>query len=68
MGRPTAAEQYERLRRVALVYRQALADGGKVTEAVADAEGVARSTAEGLIYQARKRKLLPSTDPGRKRA
>jgi hypothetical protein len=68
LGRPTANEKAKRLQRVAKVYRDAIARRDKVTKAVAEAEGVTDSTAQGLIWQARKAGLIPPTDPGRKKA
>jgi len=68
LKRPTATEKADRLQRVAQVYRDAIAARRSVTKAVAASEFVTDSTAQGLIWQARKAGLIPPTDPGRKKA
>ncbi|MGI8514509.1 MAG: hypothetical protein ACR2NT_05090 [Acidimicrobiia bacterium] len=68
VSRPTATEKADRLQRVTQVYREAIAARKPVTKAVAASEFVTDSTAQGLIWQARKAGLIPPTDPGRKKA
>jgi hypothetical protein len=54
--------------RVADVYRQAVADGRPVQQAVADDFFVGRQRGASLIAEARRRGLLPQTTKGKKQA
>jgi hypothetical protein len=50
---------------VAIAYRQAVGRGLNPRQAIAEAAGVSLDVAGRWIYQARKRKLIPKTSPGR---
>ncbi len=63
-GRLVAAEA-GRLGRVADIYRQAVADGQRPVQAVAEAFGLADGSAGNLVMRARQARLLPATSPGR---
>jgi hypothetical protein len=68
MGRSRVKTDETRLRRVADLYRAALAEGHRVTKLIEDEEHVSDLTAYGLIAKARKAGYLPRTAPGRKGA
>jgi hypothetical protein len=51
--------------RVGFVYRQALGRGSKPRRAIAEAAGVSDDVAGRWIYEARKRKFIPKTKPGK---
>lgn len=57
-------ETFERLQRVAEIYRAALARGEPPTRAVADELGVAIGTASATVSKARRVGLLPPTSVG----
>lgn len=55
----------DRLRLAAEVYRQAAAEGGKPTKAVADHFGISSGGASNLVARARAAGLLPPTSRGK---